>query len=326
MSNHQRRFPEKIQAMLKKGALSGVLAAMACSHAPAPQLKEAGDKVSVAHRGASAYSPENTLEAYRLAIEQGADYVEQDLQISSDGVLVCLHDITLERTTDVAEVFPDRYREVEQDGQSVRRWFVFDFTVDEIQRLDAGSWFSESYAGARIPTLGAAIQEIRGKAGIFPELKHPEEYTARGFDMEKLFLEELGRRGLDRRDSDPQTPVIVQSFSEASLRKLALDLNSDLPLVLLLGRPDPNILSPEGLRQVSQYASGIGPNKQLLLDEPQIVRWAREAGLTVTPYTFRSALIGPGFETVADEMSHFLYTLEVDALFTDNPDLFPRSP
>jgi glycerophosphoryl diester phosphodiesterase len=326
MTIDQRRFQEKTSWVLAKGALLGVLAAMACSDAPAPQPKEAEVKDSVAHRGASAYSPENTLEAYRLAIEQGADYVEQDLQITSDGVLVCLHDITLERTTDVEEAFPDRYREVQQDAESVRRWFVFDFTLEEIQKLDAGSWFDESFAGARIPTLGEAIREIRGKAGIYPELKHPEEYAARGFNMEKLFLEELGRHGLDRRDADPQTPVIVQSFSEASLRRLAFDLESDLPLVLLLGRRDSEILSPEGLRELKRYAFGIGPNKQILLEEPRIVQWAHEAGLTVTPYTFRSTLVNPGFETVADEMSHFLYTLGVDALFTDNPDLFPRSP
>src|SRR5678816_1957839 len=79
-------------------------------------------RICVAHRGASGYAPEHTLDAYRLAITQGADYVEQDLQVSKDGVLVCLHDLTLERTTNVKEVFPDRSRERE----GVRRWYVSD--------------------------------------------------------------------------------------------------------------------------------------------------------------------------------------------------------
>ena len=95
-------------------------------------------KLLVAHRGASAYAPEHTLAAYRLALEQGADFVEQDLGVTRDGVLVCLHDPTLERTTDVEQVFPDRFRQV--DG--ARRWFVADFTLDEIKRLDAGAWFA----------------------------------------------------------------------------------------------------------------------------------------------------------------------------------------
>src|SRR5690606_1316999 len=99
----------------------------------------------VAHRGASAYAPEHTAAAYRLAIEQGAEYVEQDLGITKDGVLVCTHDAMLERVTDVRERFPDRFREVETSNGTVRRWFVEDFTLDEIRQLDAGSWFDTKF-------------------------------------------------------------------------------------------------------------------------------------------------------------------------------------
>ena len=95
-------------------------------------------KLLVAHRGASAYAPEHTLAAYRLALEQRADYVEQDLALTRDGVLVCLHDPTLERTTNVEAVFPDRARVV----NGAKRWFAVDFTLDEIKQLDAGSWFN----------------------------------------------------------------------------------------------------------------------------------------------------------------------------------------
>src|SRR5262245_28676052 len=88
-----------------------------------------GKKILVAHRGASAYAPEHTIDAYRLAIEQGADFVEQDLQITKDGALVCLHDLTLERTTDVEEVSPDRSRsDVSEDqgrgGRPAKHWYV----------------------------------------------------------------------------------------------------------------------------------------------------------------------------------------------------------
>src|SRR5262245_53131535 len=100
---------------------------------------------SIAHRGASAYAPEHTMAAYRLALEQGADYVEQDLDITKDGVLVCSHDPSLERTTNVEEVFPTRFTEVKQGEGTVKRWYIEDFTLAEIKQLDAGSWFDPKF-------------------------------------------------------------------------------------------------------------------------------------------------------------------------------------
>lgn len=278
-------------------------------------------KILVAHRGASAYAPEHTLEAYRLALAQGADFVEQDLQVTKDGVLVCLHDLTLERTTDVEEVFPDRAR-AEAGG---RHWYVADLTLAEIRRLDAGSWFGAKFKGARVPTWREAIAEVRGKAGLYPETKGPEVYSGRGFEMERLVLEELRHHGLDRPGADPKTPVIIQSFSAASLRKMAFELKTKLPLVLLISDAGGGgeWLTEGGLRQVKEFASGIGPAKKLLADQPEVVRRAHDAGLTVTPYTFRSGAVGR-FKNVREEMDYYLYTLGVDALFTDNPDQFPR--
>src|SRR5687768_8208244 len=146
----------------------------------------AAKKQLVAHRGASAYAPEHTLEAYRLALEQGADFVEQDLAVTKDGVLVCIHDLTLERTTNVEEVFPDRFVEDKRGGTSLRSWRVHDFTLAEIERLDAGSWFHPKFAGARIPTFQHAIDLVRGKAGLYPELKDPAFYRQRGVSPEAL--------------------------------------------------------------------------------------------------------------------------------------------
>src|SRR5687767_11566399 len=105
-------------------------------------IQQPAKKQLVAHRGASAYAPEHTLEAYRLAIEQGADYVEQDLAVTKDGVLVCIHDLTLERTTNVEDVFPTRFAEDKTGAAPVKRWLVGDFTLAEIKKLDAGSWFN----------------------------------------------------------------------------------------------------------------------------------------------------------------------------------------
>src|SRR5262245_11196482 len=150
-------------------------------------------KTLIAHRGASAYAPEHTLESYSLAMEQGADYVEQDLQITKDGILVCLHDLTLERTTNVKEVYPGRFV---QEG-SERHWYVSDFTLAEIKRLDAGSWFDRKYKDARIPSWQEAIDLVRGHGGLYPETKAPEVYGSRGFDMERLVVESLRQNGLD---------------------------------------------------------------------------------------------------------------------------------
>lgn len=290
---------------------------------------QSGKKILVAHRGASAYAPEHTLEAYRLALAQGADFVEQDLQITKDGQLVCLHDLTLERTTDVEQVFPDRFREdVSEDQTSgsrpARHWYVSDFTLAEIKKLDAGSWFDPKFKGAKIPTWQEAIDLIRGKAGLYPETKGPEVYGKRGFDMEKLVLDQLKRNRLDKPGSDRKTPVIIQSFSPASLQKMRYEMKTKLPLVLLISSdPQKKWLTETGMKQAARFASGIGPNKNLILQNPDIVKLAHDAGMTVTPYTFRSANTGR-FKDVREEMRHYLYELGVDALFTDNPDQFPR--
>jgi glycerophosphoryl diester phosphodiesterase len=290
---------------------------------------QSGRKILVAHRGASAYAPEHTVEAYRLALEQGADFVEQDLQVTKDGALVCLHDLTLERTTNVEEIFPGRFRTDVSDDQSpnsqpAKHWYVSDFTLKEIKQLDAGSWFDAKFKGARVPTFQEAIDLVRGKAGLYPETKGPEVYGKRGFDMEKLVIGILQKNKLDGPGSDPKTPVIIQSFSAESLRKMRLDLKTKLPLTFLIGAdPQNRWLSVEGLKKVKEFASGIGPSKGLIERNPEIVKWAHEAGLTVTPYTFRSSSTGR-FKDVREEMRHFLVNYGVDAVFTDNPDLFPR--
>ena len=281
-------------------------------------------KILVAHRGASAYAPEHTLDSYQLALKQGADFVEQDLQITRDGVLVCLHDLTLERTTNVKEIFPTRSREELVAGIPARRWYVSDFTLRQIKRLDAGSWFDVRFKGAQVPTFQEAIDLVRGKAGLYPETKAPEVYSQRGFDMERLVLDVLRKNRLDKRSAARYTPVIIQSFSPESLRRLSGTLKTKLPLVLLVGdEARARWLTAAGLAESKQFVSGIGPAKALV--DKSLVMQAHALGLSVTPYTFRSLNTGR-FKNVREEMSYYLYNLGVDALFTDNPDLFPRAP
>jgi glycerophosphoryl diester phosphodiesterase len=281
----------------------------------------AAKKQLVAHRGASAYAPEHTLEAYRLALEQGADFVEQDLAVTRDGVLVCIHDLTLERTTNVEEVFPDRFVEDKGGGAPARRWLVGDFTLAEIKRLDAGSWFNQKFAGARIPTFQEAIDLIKGKAGLYPELKDPAFYRKRGVSPEAILAGVLKKNGLL---ADAKTPVIIQSFDETTIRQLARDLPG-VPRVILVEPFEATRLdSPEKVRAMAAWATGLGPNKAIVDKLPELVAWAHAAGLTVTPWTFRSSTTT--YPTVRDEMEKFLYGHGVDALFTDNPDQFPRRP
>jgi glycerophosphoryl diester phosphodiesterase len=298
--------------VVPRAAVAALAAALGVSPSAAPV------KHAVAHRGASAYAPEHTRQAYQLAIAQGADYVEQDLGVTRDGVLVCLHDPTLERTTNVEEVFPDRARL----SGNARRWMVADFTWDELQRLDAGSWFDGKYAGARIPSWQQAVELVRGRAGSYPELKDPDIYRAHGFDVAALLVESLRRNGLDRAGADPKTPVVVQSFDAGTLRALQRALPT-VPRVFLIAAGNGAWLTSDRLREIASFATGIGPAKSLIDRRPEVVALAHDAGLTVTPYTF--AARSPGrFEDVRAEMRYFLYDLGVDALFTDNPDLFPR--
>jgi glycerophosphoryl diester phosphodiesterase len=280
-------------------------------------------KTVVAHRGASAYAPEHTLAAYQLAIEMRADYVEQDLAVTKDGVLICLHDASLERTTNVEELFPDRSMSLSIEGKTRKAWVANDFTLAEIKRLDAGSWFDKKFAGEKVPTFDEAIALIRGKAGIFPELKTPEIYAGRDVKFEEMVAAALDKHGLRGPKADPKTPVILQTFGQQSARKLA-QIKIGVPVVLLLN-DDEGFKTAASLKAWKGLVQGFGPTKTIVLKNPDFVKWAHAEGMSVTPYTFRQSDTGKsGYQDVGDEMAHYLYKLDVDALFTDNPDKFPR--
>jgi glycerophosphoryl diester phosphodiesterase len=280
-------------------------------------------KTVVAHRGASAYAPEHTAAAYQLAIEMGADFVEQDLAVTRDGVLICLHDASLERTTNVEEVFPDRAVSISLEGKTRRAWVANDFTLAEIKRLDAGSWFDKKFAGEKILTFDEAVAIVRGKAGMFPELKTPEIYEGRNVDFEKLVADALDKHGLRGPKADPRTPIILQTFGQGSARQLA-QIKIGVPVVLLLSDDD-GFKTAAQLKAWKGIVQGFGPAKAIILNNPDFVKWAHAEGMSVTPYTFRASdTARAGFRDVSEEMAHYLYKFGVDALFTDNPDKFPR--
>jgi glycerophosphoryl diester phosphodiesterase len=277
----------------------------------------------VAHRGASAYAPEHTLAAYRLALDQGADYVEQDLAVTRDGVLICLHDDTLERTTNVEDVFPTRGTANTRTGRP--EWLAVNFTLAEIKQLDAGSWFDPRFAGEKVPTWEEAVRAVGTRAGLYPELKSPPLYRTRGIDMVGLFVESLGPLGLNER---PRGTLIVQSFDDLTVRELARELPAVPRTLLIEARDGQRWLSPAGMKEAATFATDLGPAKLLLDGHPEIVAAAHGLGLTVTPYTFTTrrppGALSDRFVDVGEEMRYFLYELKVDGLFTDNPDRFPR--
>ena len=173
--------------------------------------------IVIAHRGASGYRPEHTLAAYELAIEQGADFIEPDLVITRDGVLVARHEHRLDETTDVAERFPDRRTVKRVGADSVTGWFVEDFTLAELRTLRARERLAtRSRAYDRrfgVPTFEEVLALVARKSretgrviGVYPETKSPSYFRGIGLPLEEPLVAALRRRGLDQ----PDAPVFIQ--------------------------------------------------------------------------------------------------------------------
>jgi len=267
----------------------------------------------IAHRGASAYLPEHTLAGYAAAHAMGADWIEPDLVMTRDGFLICSHEITLEDTTNVANVFPDRAR---RNGS----FYAIDFRLDEIQelsRIGRPGGPGPMMPGHRVPAftdLLDLLQELNTRTGrdvgIIPEIKDSEFHRKNGSPVEPVLLRTLRNYGYTNRDHR----AVIQSFDPWSLRSMRNDLGTDLRLVYLSGKPMPNIV----LDQVSGYCDGIGPNLRLLAERDgdtwkptDLARRARERGLSLWPYTF-------GGDTLLN--ARFLMAVPVDGFFIDFPD------
>lgn len=212
-------------------------AAALLSPTPVARAGESGEPTVIAHRGASAYAPENTLASIDRAAKLGFSWVENDVQRTKDGELVVIHDDSLERTTNVKNVFPDR-----------APWKVKDFTAAEIARLDAGSWFSSAFAGTRVPTLSQYMRRIEhNHEKLLLEIKNPELYP--GIEQQTLKL--LGNEGW--LDQQHLGRLIVQSFSADSVRTVH-ELKPALTTAYL-GKP-----SVVQLQEYARFADLINPS------------------------------------------------------------------
>ncbi len=303
--------------------LALLMTLVACGMLPARHRGDLGGKVCIAHRGASAYAPEHTLAAYTLALEMGADYVEQDLQLTRDGVLVCMHDTSLERTTDVEEVYPDRFDSAEYERSGRKTWQIVDFSLEEIRQLDAGSWFGPEFKDERIPTFQESLDLVMGKAGIYPELKEPGYYESFGMNMVDAVILAFQANGLDTPKGQRRTPILVQSFSPEALKEMKDKAGDRYRLIQLIGFAQAgSLFSDEALPEVARYAWGVGPSIAILRGDPTRIPAARMNGLMLHPYTVSQASLPPEFDSLEDYTVYLLYDLGVDGVFTNNPDLF----
>lgn len=306
-------------------------------------------KIVIAHRGASGYLPEHTLEAKAMAYAMGADYIEQDVVMTKDNELIVLHDITLDRTTNVDEVFPDRVRE---DG----RFYAIDFTLAEIKQLNASEGFRlengkkvQGYearfpigvSSFKVPTLQEEIEMIQGlnhstgkNIGIYPEIKSPEFHRDAGKDISTAVISVLKEYGY----TSKQDRVFLQTFSFDELQIIHDELlpaaGIDLNLVMLLSDTDtyPWIFEEGGMEKLAARADGVGPSHSMVVSRDStpadlrissLVADAHAAGMQVHPYTYRRDK--GQVPSYAENFNHLLdihlFQANVDGVFTDFTDL-----
>ncbi|WP_300574630.1 glycerophosphodiester phosphodiesterase family protein [Phenylobacterium sp.] len=299
----------------------------------------------IAHRGASGERPEHTLAAYQRAIDQGADYIEPDLVMTADGVLVARHENEISGTTDVAERpdFASRRTERLIDGVKTAGWFTEDFTLAELktlrarERLPALRPASAAFDGRDpIPTfqevadLAKAQSRRTGRTiGIYPEMKHPTYFEARGLAMSASLAAALRDNDLDRRDA----PVFVQCFEPKPLR--AFRQISAAPTVMLAGA---GTLSDALLAELAEFADGLGPELKMVLnlDQPGLpptglIARAQGAGFKVHPWTVRleNAFLpvplrrgeDPAAHGDAETLFRAVFAAGADGVFTDFPEM-----
>ncbi len=336
-----------------------LIIAVLLSAAPAV-AKESAMKhpILIAHRGASGERPEHTIAAYQLAIDQGADFIEPDLVLTKDGVLVARHENEIGSTTNVAThpEFAGRKATKIIDGESMTGWFTEDFTLAELKTLRAKERLPQlrtantTFDGQfEVPTFDEILMVIKAhaaktgrKVGVYPETKHPTYFATIGLPHERPLLTALKRFGYTKRGD----LVFIQSFEVGNLK--ALRTKTKLRLIQLVndeGGPADNptlryadMVTPDGLKAIAAYADGVGPNKALViprmaggaLGKPtMLVTNAHAAGLAVHPWTFRrenfflSAPLKSSADVtasgdLANELRAFIAT-GIDGLFSDNP-------
>ncbi len=300
--------------------------------------------IVIAHRGASGYRPEHTLAGYELAIAMGADFIEPDLVATKDGVLIARHENEISQTTDV-ENHPEfahlRTTKI-IDGEVKNGWFTEDFTLAEIKTLRVKERIPQLrpqntiYDGKlEIPTLQEIIDLVKGKnVGIYPETKHPSYFQSINLGLEEALVEILHGNGY----KGEKAAIFIQSFEVNNLKKLSQQ--TDLPLVQLInatGKPyDVNLsyqdlLSIEGLKNIAEYARGIGVNKNLviprdinnkLLSPTSLINDAHKFNLLVHAWTFRNedCFLPLDFQQNPQGEYKLFFGLGIDGVFSDFPD------
>ena len=295
------------------------------------------DKIVIAHRGASGYLPEHTMESKAMAHAMNADYIEQDIVLSKDDVPIVIHDIYLEEVTDVALVYPERSRE---DG----RFYVIDFSLAELMSLSVNERIDISTKNAVFPnrfplkksnfklhTLEDEIELIQGtnkstgkNIGIYPEIKNPGFHRKHDKDISKIVLQVLIKYGYSKKSD----ACILQCFDAKELQRIRQELDSDLFLTQLLEIPQ----SLDDLEKYAGYADAIGPSiEQLLInsfgkslqEKKEFIQRAHKLNLKVHAYTFRQDE-HPNFENFEDLLNFGFNDLELDGVFTDFPDTVAR--
>jgi glycerophosphoryl diester phosphodiesterase len=327
---------------------------LATAAAPAPARP-----VVIAHRGASGERPEHTLEAYRVAIAEGADFIEPDLVMTKDGHMVARHENEISGTTDVAAhpEFAARKATKTIDGAPVTGWFTEDFTLAELKALRARERMpqlraanAKAYDGKfDVPTLDEILalvaeqdKQTGRRIGLYPEIKHSTYFTKLGLPMERPLIAALAKAGYTKASD----PVIIQSFEVGNLQ--ALHGMTKLRLVQLVasqagpvdkpGTTYAQMVTPAGLQAIAAYAQAIGPEKPLIvprdaegssLPPTTLVADAHKAGLIVHPWTFRSENYflpaelrkgtSPADHGDAAAEYRMFYALGVDGLFSEFP-------
>lgn len=325
-----------------------ILLALAFSLMTVPASAQvSGQTLVIAHRGASGERPEHTRAAYELAIDQGADFIEPDLVMSKDGVLVVRHENALSDTTDVAgrPEFADRRRTQTIDGRATTDWFSEDFTLAELRTLRTRERLPDlrgtAFDGQEglltfeevLDLADAASARSGRRIGVIPELKHPSHFAGIGLPMEGALVRTLRARGLEGADA----PVIVQSFEVGALR--TLDGLIDTPLMLLVApvggpadRPGTTyaaLLTDAGLAEVAAYADWIGAEASLVIPRAggasgpatDLPARAHTAGLRIGVWTLRAEdrFLPSDFRGDLRGWFRRFEAAGVDAVFTDNP-------
>ncbi|MCM2371406.1 glycerophosphodiester phosphodiesterase [Aporhodopirellula aestuarii] len=302
--------------------------------------------IVIAHRGASGYVPEHTLMAKGIAHAMGADFIEQDVVLSKDGIPIVLHDVQVDTVTDVAKKFPERRRD---DG----RFYAIDLTLDELktlnvyERFDRGSGqavFAGRYPTGegefRIVTLAEEIRFIQNlnrstgrEAGIYPEIKRPVWHREHGKDLSRAVLDVIAKYGY----ASKVDLCYVQCFDSDEVVAIRGRYGYQGRLIQLIGEgydeesdTDYNRLkSREGLAGVAEIADGIGPSLNDIFQcvaEGEVVASdltdaAHSFGLQVHPWTFRSDGLPKNVPSNEFFFDACFQTARIDGLFADQPDM-----